>query len=88
MKISGTARGRRGTLSNGVGKLVLTATDDRESRILKLLYDEAVVGNLWFWAPIIWAVLESEIGQEVMNKIKKVIQKVQPKFEKYLEQGG
>ena len=84
MKISATGPGRRGSIDQDVGKLVLYGAKDGEARRLAVLHDEMRGGNLGFWAPLMWAAQEGRISKSDMARLERIVERVGDDFTDYL----
>lgn len=83
MRILATGPGRRGTLDQGVGSLLLSHAKDYETKQLLLLYQEIGDGNIGFWTPLMWAARNGKLTKAEQKAMDKIIDRVSDEFEKF-----
>lgn len=83
MRIQATGPGRRGTMDQGVGSLVLSQAKDHETKQLLLLYEEFRDGNIGFWTPLMWAARNGKLTKAEQKMMDKIIDRVKDDFETF-----
>lgn len=78
---------KKRTLSQGVGTLTLKAECEDEERKLALLANEFMTGNLSYWTPIIFAAQRNKLTKSQIKQLDSIALKIQPDFEKHLDDG-
>jgi len=79
MLVNATGPGRRGSLADGVGKLLLSQATGFESQQLKMLYEEIRDGNFGYWTALMWAHKAGVVTEAEERQLDKLFVRIQHK---------
>ena len=81
MRVDATGPGRRGTLDQGVGKLILRSEAKLETKQLLALLNEIHDDNFGFWTPLMWAAQNGKLKKSELKMLAKVIERIKSEVE-------